>query len=126
MSSAKGETVVKDSDEPKITLRIRIKDNPYGNHEDELEVDIDPNWKVTFGPMNPGTKGESKMALRIYESETKQRACFANVVSFRDISIPVRKRSYEVESETVSSYDDEGNSKSSSKTTVDREWKELD
>lgn len=61
---------------------------------EEFQVDIPVTWKVTFGPAVPFTSKESgktiPTALRIYESEKMQRAIFTDVISFRDLSIPMR------------------------------------
>lgn len=54
-------------------------------------ITIPESWKVTYGPVSPGSKYGDGNVLRVYESKEKQRAIFTNVVSFRDLSIPVRK-----------------------------------
>lgn len=56
-----------------------------------LRMTIPAAWKVTYGPVSPGSKAgyNGAPALRIYENETKQRAIFLNVVSFRDLSVKV-------------------------------------
>ena len=65
-------------------------------NKEETQVDVPANWKVTFGPAvirgaQKGFNGQKMpMALRFYESDTKQRAIFTDVVSFRDMSIPIR------------------------------------
>ena len=62
----------------------------------EVQIDIPEEWKVTFGPVAPNTarndSGNHVLALRIYESNTKQRAIFTDVASFRDMSIPIREK----------------------------------
>ena len=70
-------------------------------HEDKTKkrITIPADWKVTFGPAargeNAGTRAgthlKMPMALRFYESETKQRAIFTDVVSFRDASIKIEE-----------------------------------
>lgn len=62
---------------------------------DEFKITIPESWKVTFGPVSPGSKsyGGSDLALRIYETAEKQRAIFTNVQWFRDLSIPVLRKS---------------------------------
>jgi len=73
-------------------------------HEDgtERRITVPSNWKVTFGPAakgmntkNVGSGYKVPLALRFYENDTKQRAIFTDVVSFRDLSIKVqvKKRS---------------------------------
>jgi len=56
------------------------------------KVTVPEAWKVTFGPLMPGTRGDQALALRFYEAGDKQRAVFVDVKSFRDASIPVRER----------------------------------
>lgn len=41
------------------------------------------------------------MTLRIYETKEKQRACFVDVVEFRDDSIPVEERVTKSQSQTL-------------------------
>lgn len=64
-----------------------------------FRIDIPETYRVTFGPVvgartNPktGRTFQSDSVLRIWESDTKQRALFPDVVSFRDTSIPVQRR----------------------------------
>jgi len=58
------------------------------------KVTIPCNWKVTFGPLVPGSKSEQRPVMRIYEGANKemQRAIFTDVESFREISIPVLEK----------------------------------
>lgn len=69
------------------TLEVRTQ------NEGLFQIDIPAGWKVTFSKVNPqqGGYGEA-MALRVYESDDRQRACFTGVISFRDLSIPFRRR----------------------------------
>ena len=67
-------------------------------HDGTYRIEIPEDWKITFGPVAiGGGKRQSygfdggSMALRIYESEVRQRAIFTGVESFRDLSIPVKK-----------------------------------
>lgn len=83
-----------------------------------IQIDIPDDWKVTYGPVSPGAKGYGNdLALRIYESETKQRAIFTGVRSFRDMSIPVRRK---VTSETGATTWDHDENHSSQATNVNR------
>ena len=58
-------------------------------------ITVPESWKVTFGPAARGTNkpttlghgDKMPMALRFYESDTKQRAIFTDVKAFRDSSI---------------------------------------
>jgi hypothetical protein len=91
-----------------------------------LQIEIPEDWKVTYGPVTPGSKsyGGDNYALRIYESDTKQRAIFTNVRSFRDLSIPVRRLIRSVEGESTW-YEDESISSTASQTRVREEWKDV-
>jgi hypothetical protein len=57
-----------------------------------IRVTIPETWKVTFGAIVPSVKGgysSGGFGLRIWEATDKQRAVFANVASFRDLSIEI-------------------------------------
>jgi hypothetical protein len=56
-----------------------------------IRITIPETWKVTFGAVVPGAKGgySGTFGLRIWEATDKQRAVFANVASFRDLSIEI-------------------------------------
>lgn len=63
-------------------------------------------WKVTFGPIAPGSKGYesnggSGMCLRFYESGNQQRAVFTDVKAFRDTSIAIQERITKTKQQTV-------------------------
>ena len=66
-------------------------------------ITVPDSWKVTFGPavkgFNTGDGSHRKipMALRFYESDTKQRAIFTDVKSFRDSSIKVERENIKVQ-----------------------------
>ena len=68
----------------------------YHKDGSETQVDVPETWKVTFGPAAKGNHDSSNgrlqmpLALRFYENGEKQRAIFTDVVSFRDMSIPIR------------------------------------
>lgn len=62
--------------------------------EGRMRMSIPETWKVTYGPINPAGKSYgTDNALRVYEDagKEKQRAIFTNVISFRDLSIPVQR-----------------------------------
>jgi hypothetical protein len=69
--------------------------------DEKLKITVPSDWKVTFGPVAVGSgkqprnygydAGNGSMAIRFYESDTKQRAIFTGVTGFRDLSIPVEK-----------------------------------
>jgi hypothetical protein len=64
----------------------------FENGGNRFKIDIPVDWKITFGAFQQGKYGgEGGYALRIYESENKQRACFTNVRSFRDLSLPITR-----------------------------------
>jgi len=61
-----------------------------------IHIEVEQSWKVTFGRlqadfnhMSHGTKQSNGLALRIYRTKEHQLACFRDVESFRDISIPM-------------------------------------
>lgn len=84
-------------------------------------ITIPEDWKVTFGPLNPGTRGEHKLALRIYENKEKQRACFVNVLSFRDLEIPVEEKTVSAQRKTAT-MNDNGTLKDFIVEQVVEEW----
>lgn len=97
----------------------------HTQNEGELLIEIPDSYKVTFGKLQPGERGYDGNALRIYETKEKQRACFVNVVSFRDLSIPVKKRIKTVEEKGRSKRDSRGNAESKHTTVVrESEWEE--
>lgn len=56
----------------------------------KFRIDVPEAWKVTYGPVI-GAKGYDGAgnAFRVWESEKQQRALFADVISFRDLSLPM-------------------------------------
>lgn len=93
------------------------------------KIIIPENWKVTFGPLVPGSKGgyngHSGLALRIYESPTKQRAVFTDVVSFRDLSIPVEEEVLKIHQQKAYKDTPEGRKDFTVEAQV-REWRNAD
>lgn len=68
----------------------------------EQKITVPEAWKVTFGPATKGERGgrpnlKMPMALRFYESDTKQRAIFTDVVNFRDTSIKIEEKKIRVQ-----------------------------
>lgn len=57
-----------------------------------IRITIPTTWKVTFGALVPAKGGASlgPHGLRIWEGTDKQRAVFANVASFRDLSLDIK------------------------------------
>lgn len=60
-----------------------------------LRITVPASWKVTFGPTGPPRSHDYEgqrqkgWVLRFYEAETRQRACFTNVLEFYDLSLPI-------------------------------------
>lgn len=88
-----------DTVEPEVTVTYEIEKlvmRPNGRQATEkYRLEVPEDWKVTFGPAfiprgngRPHHGNTAPMALRFYESETKQRAIFTDVVSFRDVDLP--------------------------------------
>lgn len=104
-----------------MTEESPIKTYLVKTSREELQIDIPENWKVTYGPISPGKGSYGGYALRIYESDTKQRAIFTDVTSFRDLSIPVR-RLVKAEKGTASWERDESGSSEVAATIIDKAW----
>lgn len=69
------------------TRTLRVHDN-----KGAFEITIPADWRVTFSGFQQGNKyGDGESALRIYEAENKQRACFKGVRSFFDTSIGIQR-----------------------------------
>jgi len=95
-------------------------------------ITVPANWKVTFGPAAKGSEHSSNgrglkmpMAIRFYESETKQRAIFTDVVSFRDTSIRIQEEKVRV-SEKEGYMECEGVRKKTSFQATVKEWVDPD
>jgi hypothetical protein len=109
----------------KRTYEIVTNDETY-------RIEIPEDWKVTFGPVavGGGKRGgfgdpSGSMALRLYESEVRQRAIFTGVRSFRDLSIPVKKlvRTVKEQSKSASTRGPKGTSSSGEKQVeYDEAW----
>lgn len=68
----------------------------------EQYITVPAAWKVTFGPLAPGSKTFHDYAakgwtLRFYEAKDKQRAVFTDVFEFRDMSIQITDKFVEEE-----------------------------
>lgn len=46
-----------------------------------VNVEVPRTYKVTFGPLLPGTRGPSELAFRVYDG-SKQRLVLRNVLGF--------------------------------------------
>lgn len=69
----------------KRTYILNMKDGT------KQKISIPGNWKLTFGPLVPGSKGDTghngvgALVLRVYEgNKDNQRAVFTGVESWRD------------------------------------------
>lgn len=94
----------------KTTYLLEMKDGQ------KKKVTVPTSWKVTFGPVAPGSKeagynGHSGLCLRFYEGadagKGKQHAVFVGVESFRDTSIEILEEVVETKRETLVRQGDE-------------------
>lgn len=72
------------------------------NGQDQ-KVTVPASWKVTFGPQNPGVKGNGptgEPCLRFYKSANQQRMVITGVKSFRDMSIVIEEKRTTVKQES--------------------------
>lgn len=85
------EKVAQKEEKPMTTYLIEFKNGK------RQRITVPSNWKVTFGPAAKGKNSDSgsslkmPLALRFYENETRQRAIFTDVDSFRDMSIKIQE-----------------------------------
>ena len=92
-------------------------------HE-KFKITIPEDWKVTFGKQIGAPRDyEAGRELRLYETETKQRACFTGVTSFRDLSIPVTR--IVTTDKGTEEWEDDGLEKYSRKITRKRSTREI-
>jgi hypothetical protein len=96
-------------------------------HDEQLKLTVPSAWKVTFGPAAPPRKdgqhyyGGGKFALRFYEAENRQRAIFTDVVSFRDLALPMERRVTRVEKNATSRKDEKGSNEAAD-TYIEEAW----
>lgn len=95
------------------------------NGRPDLRITIPEDWKITFAPVNP-SQGYGDNALRLYETKDKQRAVFTNIVSFRDLSIPVQQRLVETKDKSKGERDSKGNLKAESSREVNESWEAVE
>lgn len=99
----------------------------YQNGDAE-KITIPASWKVTFGPLVPGSKAHESngaICLRVYESKEKQRAVFTKVQSFRMIGIPVERKIVKTQQETFYRDTPQGKKSVVMSGSVE-EWKDAD
>lgn len=92
-----------------------------------IRITVPSSWKVTYGPVAQGGNGRmnSSLALRFYENETKQRAIFTDVKSFRDTALPLFRKVEVVQGEDQYTYDDRGNRQLVKKAAVQTYWEKM-
>ena len=102
-------------------------------HEDKTErqIEVPSDWKVTFGPASKGSNRvgsqtfKMPLALRFYENETRQRAIFTDVVSFRDLSIKTKVKKIAIQSKE-GFMECDGQRKATTFQTTVEEWVDPD
>lgn len=99
---------------------------------EKKKVTVPDTWKVTFGPIVPGTpKGGytgTATCLRFYEGNPKtgkQHACFVDVESFRSDSLHILEEKVETKRETVVRQGDESGEQMVVEASV-KEWVDPD
>lgn len=81
------------------TYLLLMRDNT------KKKVTVPTKWKVTFGPLVPGSKdgglnSSGATSLRFYDG-TNQKAVFTGVESFRDMSIGIEEEVVKEQEETL-------------------------
>lgn len=96
-----------------------------GGSNSAFVIEIPADWRLTFSSVNPAAMGHGGyregFCLRVYEGE-KLRAVYANVVAFRDLSIPLARK---VQTETGNARwtrDDAGNLDETRQITTGIQW----
>lgn len=92
------------------------------------KVTVPASWKVTFGPavvgadkVRTGTRYKMPMAIRFYESKDQQKAIFTDVISFRDLSIPIEEERI-TKQDKIGQMEIDGSRKNVNISTKVREW----
>lgn len=90
----------------------------------QFKITIPADYKVTFGKQ-PGSRDydAASASLRIYENESKQRACFIGVRSFRDLGLPLTRLVISEDGSSRWSDDGDGNTEQTKK--VNRKLREV-
>lgn len=91
-------------------------------HREEFRLTIPIGWKITFSKVNPQAGGHDAHALRIYESDNQQRACFTGVESFRDLAIPLERRIKKTKTKAEAASDGRGKRSAQRDEEVEFEW----
>lgn len=79
----------------------------------QRRITIPSGYAITFGPLIPGLKQISNghtgvAALRIYDSDKDQVACFTDVLAFRDASLMIEEKVTRTERKVVRKNSHEG------------------
>ena len=92
--------------------------------QDTFRLTVPSTYKVTYGKVQPGGKGfdDSGNVLRIYESDTKQRAIFLNFLSFRDLSLPLERLVKATSSKSSQKDDGKGNASRKASVETDAQY----
>jgi len=110
-----------------MTKQVEMKTYLITTRKEKLKITVPENYKVTFGPVAVGNSARGgSLALRFYESDTKQRAIFTDVLSFKDCSIPVERLVVKKDGEDKYSYDSKGKSTLEEKASVTETWEEVE
>ena len=96
---------------------------------EELQLEVPAKWKITFGALQPGQsqsygRDTNGTVLRIYESDKQQRAVFRDVLSFRDLSMPLKRRVVTTKENKKGKHDSKGNAEYEAAVEVDDEWED--
>jgi hypothetical protein len=127
--------------DPVVKPRVRkaVAPVPEGVRTYEIElshgavrVDIPESYRVTYGPViGPGSKGGGTAAygtgnaFRAWENENKQRLLLTDVVSFRDLSLPMKRRAVR-KFGTESWMADDGKWTGQKSLEVQKSWVDID
>lgn len=105
-----------------LTRAILIK---LGTGREKIISGIPHNAKITYGPVNPGSKSYTETyALRIYTTANNQLAVYVGVSEFRDLSLTEKvKRVHR--SESAGSEDGPKGKRATATRNESYEWEEV-
>jgi hypothetical protein len=113
---------------PSETRRILIQKELA----EDLIMEIQPDWKITFGAVNPGSQmsGRDLHCLRIYDGpNTKSanlRAVICDVRGFRDLAIPLARKVSKETGAATWTQDSEGGFDRTEHRELETSWSEPD
>jgi len=97
----------------------------------EFVIELPPEYKLTFGAVNPGGQGmggHDLHCLRVYDgANTKSahlRGVFCDVRAFRDLSIPLARKVKKETGSTSWTMDSEGNFDRSQARQIESSWED--